>query len=585
MASIEWSKLPGGQSKFDEVVEAFFVKEYAVDSGDTYAVNGRGGDGGIDIHISHNAKTIIAQLKFFPEGFSGGFREVRQKQIRRSFKSAVAHPPDEWWLVVPSTLTPNEREYVLGLPGRQKPPMANLQVRIYDRPQLDALAAKHPDLVTYFNRDELLEAAQIYNQERALLVNQDDVVARVAALAKQSDTLHPDWRLDLFTQGDLVGTMLTAKHPLAAERSPVTITVGAKFSPGQEDLRRKLDRMTGYGTPEQIDLPASVITTFVVDGPEFIAHSSDNVEVSYFPVESVAAGEPFAVELHDPKDKTVATYSGKTMWTGKANLGVSLKADFYNTVTLEFLLPFDRSSGPSMTAGVDLAGSDPTDIVKAVSMLERFDTEHGAKLIYDGTPAASILLREQDQSAFGDHREAILLHKAIAEDLVYVQAQTNQYFPYPNKIDPSDRIYLRCLRRMLEGRCIVLPEKHQVNMTLNGEDHETARRLLAGDTMSVVIDQENFGFEVFGREFHLGFCRIYAPQVAALGANGLQKELDPTDAEGRQVTLRTQDSTGFWVFSMDRVVKDADGQIRPTGLDLPEYPDAPDVAQALEEAK
>lgn len=163
MASVEWSKVPGGQPEFDKVVEAFFVNEYADESGETYAVNGRGGDGGIDLHIRHNGKFVIAQLKFFPEGFSGGFRDVRQKEIRKSFRSALKHEPDEWWLVVPATLTPIERKWALGLPGRENPPLTKPKVHVFDRPQLDGLAAKHLDLVTYFNRNDLRAAAEVYN--------------------------------------------------------------------------------------------------------------------------------------------------------------------------------------------------------------------------------------------------------------------------------------------------------------------------------------------------------------------------------------------------------------------------------------
>lgn len=412
------------------------------------------------------------------------------------------------------------------------------------------------------------------------MVDQADVLTRVAALAKQSDTLHPDWRFDLFTQGDIVGTVLVAKHPHAAERSPINITMGAKFTTGQDELRRKFDRVIGFGTPERLDLPATVVTNFAVDGPEFIKHSGDDVEVTFLPVESESVGKSFAVEMHDQNRKVTATYTGKTLWTGGAHLGVSLKAEFYNVAALEFLLPFEKADGVSVTASVNLAGREPADIVKAVSMLERIDSEHGAKLIFDGDRVASLLLDSQGKSMLGEHRDDILLHKDIAADLVYVQEQTEQYFAYPEEVSVADRIYLRVLRRLLEGRCVVLPDKNQVSATLSSEGSEDARLILGGEAVSLLIDQENFGVEVFGQNFFLGHCRIYAPKVRAVGANGLLKSLGDGDAVGRQVTLRTDENTGFWAFSMERVIEDFDGGARPSSLGLADYPDAPDVAAA-----
>jgi hypothetical protein len=121
LASIDWSRLPN-QPEFDRVVESFFVLDNADLNGDAYAVNGRGGDAGIDIHIRREGRLIIAQLKFFPEGFSGGFAKTRKGQIRDSFKSALVHDPDEWCLVVPTTLTNEERSTCWGSPiDRSRP--------------------------------------------------------------------------------------------------------------------------------------------------------------------------------------------------------------------------------------------------------------------------------------------------------------------------------------------------------------------------------------------------------------------------------------------------------------------------------
>ena len=80
--SIDWDGL--GQQRFDRVVEALVSRRF----GDSVrAVNGRGGDDGIDIEIAGEGRLQIQQLKYFPEGFSGVLRHpspADQEVVRES---------------------------------------------------------------------------------------------------------------------------------------------------------------------------------------------------------------------------------------------------------------------------------------------------------------------------------------------------------------------------------------------------------------------------------------------------------------------------------------------------------------------
>ncbi|MFD3628608.1 hypothetical protein [Streptomyces sp. NPDC058698] len=75
-------------------------------------------------------------------------------------------------------LTAAEREFVLSLGAGQV-----VQVEVWDRAKLDDLLSVHADVEASFTRDNLLEAAMLYGQERALLMGGiGDVSARVTAL-------------------------------------------------------------------------------------------------------------------------------------------------------------------------------------------------------------------------------------------------------------------------------------------------------------------------------------------------------------------------------------------------------------------
>jgi hypothetical protein len=465
VASLDWSKLPN-QREFDRLVEAFFVNENSDLGKEAYAVNGRGGDEGIDIHIRRRGRLNIVQLKFFSEGFSGGFKD-RRKQILKSFKSALKHDPDEWTLVIPATLTSAERKYVVELPNRQRPPLTRPTITVFDQPRLDQLVAKHPDLVTYFSRDELLEAAKMYNQEKALLVDQSDLSSRLAALAKQGNTLDPDWRMDTFTQGDVTGTILVAKHPHAAARSPITLKLNASFGSADTELRERFEKVLAYGTPERVDLPASVVKDLTVEGPPAFARSTESAEISLIPAASEHVGRPFTLAFYDG-DRRVASFTGETTWLGGAKVGASIHALFYKALTATLELPFDKKSPVSMSMSMSFAGREPAEVVRAVTLLEHVHSGFAMVLELDGDELTRMLPRDPAQSALGGARPEIFSHKSIAEDLVAVQEATSLYFPYPEAIPPDDRVYLRCLRLLLEGRCIVLPGYREFNQVLTG---------------------------------------------------------------------------------------------------------------------
>lgn len=581
MAQIEWAKV-SGQSEFDRVVEAFFVNENRDLGEGMYVVNGRGGDGGIDIHIRRDGRLIIVQLKFFPEGFSGGWKKTRQDQIRESFDTAMQHVPDEWWLVVPTTLTTDERAFVAGLGSRvpegQKPPA----IVIFDRPALDGLAARHPGLVTYFHRDELRAAAKDYNQETALLVNQQDLGARTRALADRASTLDPDWRFDIFTDGDVTGTILVPKHPQAAERSPITINITTQFGTDHAELREQFERTILYGIPEKIDLPAEVLENFTVDGPEFLHQPGETVSVSFIPVPPDMSAHKVSLVCYDETDTLTASFPGDVEWMGMAGSGVAVRARFFNALTLKALLPHDQSEGCQLSPQLSLAGCEPANVVRAITLLECFTEAKSVGLQLDGNEFARLLTHDDPNGMFPGDRMDILSHKEIAQDLVVVQDKTLGYFGYPETIRGADRIHVRVLRLLLEGRCVVLPFVHEASSTLSGEVDAGLKVLLGGDPKSLCIRRSDYVIEIFGHEIALGEVLLYAPQVVAVDGPELLNELEGGTGRGRTLTMRAVDDFGFWAHLPRLFVPEHDGTIRPSPLRLPGFPEAADVARANE---
>lgn len=161
--------------------------------------------------------------------------------------------------MVPYVLTAAEREFVLSLGAGQA-----VQVEVWDRAKLDDLLSVHAHVEASFTRDNLLDAARLYGQERALLMGGiGDVSTRVTALGGQVDWLDDHWTVDFAQEGDMVVHMLRGKHPRAHEFSPIVITltgIGPLAPEQAEAVRRSL----GYGLDEKVVLPRGVVEKMTV---------------------------------------------------------------------------------------------------------------------------------------------------------------------------------------------------------------------------------------------------------------------------------------------------------------------------------
>ncbi|KFF98199.1 hypothetical protein IQ62_26370 [Streptomyces scabiei] len=144
--AVEWERV--GQPGFDRIVEAVVHRVYEA-SARVEAVNGRGGDDGIDIKVIDGSRVRVFQLKYYLDGFPTGSFKGRRKSIRESFARAMRQGPQEWVLVVPCVLTAAEREFVLSLGAGQA-----VQVEVWDRAKLDDLLSVHPDVEASFTRDQ-----------------------------------------------------------------------------------------------------------------------------------------------------------------------------------------------------------------------------------------------------------------------------------------------------------------------------------------------------------------------------------------------------------------------------------------------
>ena len=88
--------------------------------------------GGIDILVkTGDGRTVVYQLKYFPEGFDGKAWGKRREKVTSSLKTAGKTYPDldEWVLVYPARPTPSGTVFI----SKLKPENVNTKVTVWHR--------------------------------------------------------------------------------------------------------------------------------------------------------------------------------------------------------------------------------------------------------------------------------------------------------------------------------------------------------------------------------------------------------------------------------------------------------------------
>ncbi|WP_145973342.1 hypothetical protein [Corynebacterium glutamicum] len=139
----------------------------------------------IDVH-SDGKLTHIYQLKYFPQGFSGGWARSRKPQIKNSFEKAMLLKPENWILIVPRNPTQGERAYVHSFKKGNK-----AKIKIFGQSDLDNLMARYPDIQQWAVREPLKDALRSIHLEQRLLSQPSDLEDTLQNLHQMADSRSP----------------------------------------------------------------------------------------------------------------------------------------------------------------------------------------------------------------------------------------------------------------------------------------------------------------------------------------------------------------------------------------------------------
>ena len=309
--AIDWEAID--QKLFDRIVEALVNRLYD-QSWLVEPIDGRGGDGGIDIDCTQEGtgRRHIFQLKYFPEGFSGMYNGRRQ-QIKRSY-DALKQVPDKWILVAPCLSDKSGYTYLRNLV------VTSGRMEFWHRARLDDLLAQHPDLINHFSREDyaLDQAIKMGLEQSVLAGGLPDLNDRIVSLGQTVDSVDADWTVDFSRRGETIFHTLRAKHPRAHKVSPISVSLSIDETTLSNQQKTALRNMH-YGLADTVTLPDQALRRIDIAGPEFVQRNfTTGVEFvwSKEPNQHIA-GRP--VELHTTNDDSSLDVMSREVVAGLAD--------------------------------------------------------------------------------------------------------------------------------------------------------------------------------------------------------------------------------------------------------------------------
>jgi hypothetical protein len=556
---MDWASVD--RDAFDRCVETLISRRHPHDT--VRVINGRGGDGGKDVEVTTLDETrIVYQLKYFPEGFSGPFKN-RRGQIKRSFDSMITDPPNRWVLVSPHKFTPSEWAY-LGTLRRDHEPLV---VDAWDQARLDDYLASNQDLVDYMQRDdELLRQATVLGQERAVLARPlPDLIARVAGLGRVADGVNPNYGFDFARHGSLVSISVRANHEKSDQLPDIVTDIRDAFSV-DDPARVDLDRAVKFGSRERITFTADQLRQ--LSGPETSLddHLTDvDSEINWAlgpPTDPVSC----TLEAKDAAGRRLRRAKGTITHWGQGQEGDSLDLDFYGLLTLKLLIPRGQELAKITTNySITLEHASPRDAEAAVTLSQHLVAAASLELRGpDNTPILTSGPFQLGRSAQWHEEMTVALE--IASDLRHLEDYTATDLTMPVSTTPVDRVLLRILRRAYEGKLSLHPTNNTVTFTLaTYAPDDRVETLLSGQAGSIFFERPIETVTISDLSFDVEGLSFFHPNMALVASPEEITELRRRRARGEEVTLqlKSQDGTNLRVYMIRKVDNAAPTEITP----------------------
>jgi hypothetical protein len=572
---VSWDRLD--QTTFDRFVEALLTRLHLTDDPqlDVDVIDGRGGDGGIDIDVRRGDEFLhIYQLKFFPEGFSGPWAKARKPQIRKSFEAAMRHHPARWTLVVPRNPTVGERDFVLSLKKAHK-----VRLTTMGRAKLDALMGRFPDVQRWAALEPLTDALRTLQLERAVLAGPNDLGDAIQALHERADARSPNWTVaHSFSNGNYVET-IQPKHRLAQQREPIGLTRVTVRVPKGDPLADRAQRVFDYGDSEDLTFGSEYLADLEVAAPSWSPLSeTPRAPMLNFPATpSLHDPMPMEMQVLDEDDVVLRSYSGTTTHLGRGRRGVTLRGRLAGGIDVTFFMDFDDRDGLDrgrMTFHHEGTGLLAREAMRGVRFIQEMFARQKVRIVLDGNALASFYSGDTDRVDSAEAQEFLSSEFALlTEDLARLEEELGVDFPVPESITNYDRMTVRMARLLLDGKVILHPFVDTFSGTTSADIDSQIVEVIKAGAGAVFTDVADLRLEILGRRISLGTARYALPRARIGDHVALAAAITDGSAAGRPLEIGTFPGEAVRVMLPKRVdVSGGEVEITPWGVPgIPEH--------------
>ncbi|MFW0797776.1 hypothetical protein AAFP30_28500 [Gordonia sp. CPCC 205515] len=555
---IQWTRLD--QPWYDRIVETLLLRKFR-GIAKVEAIDGRGGDGGMDVGVTYpDGRLVIYQLKYYPEGMSGGWKP-RRTEVKKSFKQAVNnHEPHEWVLVTPRNHTNSEKRFVRSLPdetphGKRRPTSDRI-----GRAELDQMLIDYPEVDRWLTLDHVRHTREIFERERRAFLDSPatDLAKRISDLGELIDSTDPDWTWDFARHENMSVQALRPLHDNAAERSPIAITFGTSLD-SNSSVGRAFRRSIEYGTPTQVVIPGTALTRFEISGPPIVSGLTNpqHLVVTSLPIESSPA-VGMLMEIRFRADgEIVATQEGTTTEVHHGTRGITSVMSFHGgRLTVNAEIPYTESSGATtMTVGYDPHGLSPRAVAQLLETVLRLHVEQEAEFLLDGRLLTkySRPAQEIDDNEF---KEVALIWN-FADDLAKVLDHSRQNMTFPDSFSVDDRVHARVARQLISGHIVASPLAQGVigHIPEDSPINEDVRKILTTRQYRL-CPAGRYVAPIAGRDFDLGEAIAVHPETWVENGSNIVEALERHENSGRHFVLRPGDDPYFFIYLADTAPHD-----------------------------
>lgn len=508
--AVNWKSL--GQEKFDRCVEALLIRKYQTVPGLTAeALDGRGGDGGIDVAVYRDdVIEHIYQLKFFPEGFVGEWAKARKPQIQKSFDAAMKHSPLKWTLVIPGNPTATERKHVKDLALA-----FSVRTHVMGRGELDAELSLHADLQHLFLREPLMEKMKSLSLERLMLEGPGDLRDVVSDVSERLDARSAAWATDFANINGVHTETYRAKVPNAHEIEPLRFNMNLAFGPGQDKDRKRFQRFLDFGVTDGLKIDGNMVHDFQKVGPSWFA-DTEGMTIKGMEIRDVEPTVNCLAEVAFVHESgvTQSSFAGKMTKTSSAAAGRHYRFEFPGGLVVEADVYFPgRSDGQegALTFSLDHAGHPVRDALRANRLYQNLLSGSRAVFRIDGRDVFSAT------RPFPALDSELSTWNQYIEDLDVIGRMRDIDFVAPEDVSEAECQRVHTARLLMEGACVSV-DVRAMAFPISSADRVESLETLVAVGGPVCCEPQDLSISVLGRPINVG--KVLLHHQSAVVANG-----------------------------------------------------------------